>query len=63
VHVPEALRAQEERANHDYVDYVVAWVQGLWDFITKHEATQEPAAAGRRDLKCNACGPALLPSH
>jgi hypothetical protein len=42
--VPEALRAKEERANQDHV---VAWVQGLWDFITKHEATQEPAAVSR----------------
>jgi len=45
LHVPEALRAKEERANQDHV---VARVQGFWDFITKHEATQEPAAAGRQ---------------
>jgi hypothetical protein len=41
LHVPEALRAKEERANQDYV---VAWVQGLWDFIQAHENDPDPNA-------------------
>jgi hypothetical protein len=50
-HVPEALRAQEERANQDYI---VAWVQGLGNFIHAHENDPDPstklaqnASAGR----------------
>jgi hypothetical protein len=39
--VPEALPAKEERANQDYV---VAWVQGFWDFIRAHENDRDPTA-------------------
>jgi hypothetical protein len=46
LHVPEALRAKEERANQDYV---VAWVQGLWDFIQAHENDPDPRAKLAQD--------------
>jgi len=45
--VPEALRAKEERANQDYV---VAWVQGLWDFIQAHENDPDPSAKRAQDF-------------
>jgi len=45
--VPEALRAKEERANQDYV---VAWVQGLWDFIQDHENDPGPNAKRAQDF-------------
>ena len=46
LHVPEAVRANEERANQDYV---VAWVQGLWDFIYAHENDPDPSAKLAKD--------------
>jgi|SRR5580658_7816770 hypothetical protein len=47
LHVPEAVRAAEERANQDYV---VAWVQGLWDFIQAHENDPDPSAKLAQDF-------------
>ena len=47
LHVPEALRAKEERANQDYV---VAWVQGLWDFIHAHENDPDPSVKLAQDF-------------
>jgi hypothetical protein len=47
LHVPEALRAKEERANQDYV---VAWVQGFWDFIHAHEDDPDPSAKLAQDF-------------
>ena len=47
LHVPEALRAKEERANQDYV---VAWVQGFWDFIHAHENDPDPSAKRAQDF-------------
>jgi len=45
--VPEAVRAAEERANQDYV---VAWVQGFWDFIHAHEDDPDPSAKPAQDF-------------
>jgi hypothetical protein len=39
--VPEALRAAEDRSMQDYI---VAWMQGLWDFIRAHENNPDPSA-------------------
>ena len=47
LHVPQALRAKEERAHQDYV---VAWVQGLWDFIQAHEDDRDPSAKRAQDF-------------
>jgi hypothetical protein len=47
LYVPEAVRAAEERANQDYV---VAWVQGLWDFIQAHENDPDPSAKLAQDF-------------
>jgi hypothetical protein len=38
--VPEALRAEEDRAMQDYI---VAWTQGLWDFVQAHENAPDPS--------------------
>ena len=46
LHVPEALRAREERANQDYV---VAWVQGFWDLIHEQENDPDPRAKLAQD--------------
>src|ERR1700722_8812628 len=40
LHVPEALRAEEDRAMQDYI---VAWTQGLWDFVQAHENAPDPS--------------------
>ena len=58
LHVPEALRAKEERANQDYV---VAWVQGLWDFIHAHEHDPDPSEElGQGTVRTSRhCGPPL----
>jgi hypothetical protein len=47
LHVPKALRAKEERANQDYV---VGWVQGLWDFIHAHENDPDQSAKLAQDF-------------
>jgi len=40
LHVPEALRAKEDRAMQDYI---VAWKLGLWDFVHAHESAPDPS--------------------
>jgi hypothetical protein len=37
---PEALRAEEDRAIQDYI---VAWTQGLWDFVHARENATDPS--------------------
>jgi hypothetical protein len=43
--VPEALRAEEDRAMQDYI---VAWTQGLWDFVHAHENAPDPSTKRAR---------------
>jgi hypothetical protein len=46
LHVPEALRAEEDRAMQDYK---VARTPGLWDFIHAHENDPDPNAKLTQD--------------
>jgi hypothetical protein len=49
--VPEALRAEEDRAMQDYI---VAWTQGLWDFVHAHETSRTRArSAPRASMKAS----------
>ena len=48
LHVPEAVRAAEDRAMQDYI---VAWTQGLWDHLHKVDASADRQRAGRARAK------------
>ena len=54
LHVPEALRAKEERANQDYV---FAWLQGLWDQMINFDAAADRKRVGRVRAKASPTRP------